>query len=263
MNLATFKTAYRSLIFRKGFALLNVFGITIGMICCLLIFHYVSFEKSYDSFSTVADQVVRLRLDSYNKGSLSWRSATSFPAIGPTMKKDFPEVVDYCRLIDFEPVLSYKEVDIKFKESKGYYADPAAIPMLGIQMLQGDVSKLLNETNQIILSQSTAKKYFGNADPIGKRLSILESIDLPNKDLSVVGVYKDFPVNSHLILNYLVSYKTLQSELNAQGDTSNATETGWGWYDFYTYLQLTPGTDLKKFESKFPAFCDRYMNTSE
>ena len=84
MNLATFKTAYRSLLFRKGFTLLNVFGITIGMICCLLIFHYVSFEKSYDSFSTVADQVVRLRLDSYNKGSLSWRSATSYPAIGPT-----------------------------------------------------------------------------------------------------------------------------------------------------------------------------------
>lgn len=263
MNLTTFKTAYRSLIFRKGFTLLNVLGITIGMICCLLIFHYVSFEKSYDSFSPVAEQVVRLRLDSYNKGSLSWRSATSYPAIGPTMKKDFPEVLDYCRLIDFESVLSYREADVKFKESKGYYADPGAIPMLGIQMVQGDASRLLLETNQIILSQSTAKKYFGLADPIGKRLSILESNDLPNKDLSVVGIYKDFPVNSHLILNYLVSYKTLQSELNAQGDTSNATETGWGWYDFYTYLQLKPGTDLKKFESKFPAFCDRYMNNSE
>ena len=153
MNLTTFKTAYRSLIFRKGFTLLNVLGITIGMICCLLIFHYVSFEKSYDSFSPVAEQVVRLRLDSYNKGSLSWRSATSYPAIGPTMKKDFPEVLDYCRLIDFESVLSYREADVKFKESKGYYADPGAIPMLGIQMVQGDASRLLLETNQIILSQ--------------------------------------------------------------------------------------------------------------
>ena len=83
----------------KVFAV-KYFGLAIGITCCLLIFQYVAFERSYDTFENNADQVVSLRLDSYQPGKLSWKSATSYPAFGPTMKKDFPEVENFCRLHD-------------------------------------------------------------------------------------------------------------------------------------------------------------------
>ena len=70
----------------------------------------------------------------------------------------------------------------------------------------------------------------------------------------VAGVYKDFPSNSHLIMNYLVSYSTLGQELRLQGDTSNASETAWGWYDFYVYIQLKQGINYQQLEAKMPAF---------
>jgi putative ABC transport system permease protein len=72
-------------------------------------------------------------------------------------------------------------------------------------------------------------------------------------------VFKDFPVNSHLVVDHLISYSTLGAINRFYGDTSNATETNFGWYDFYAYIQLKPGTDLKRFEAKFPAFCDKYI----
>ncbi|MBK9677322.1 MAG: hypothetical protein IPO69_00130 [Saprospiraceae bacterium] len=98
---------------------------------------------------------------------------------------------------------------------------------------------------------------------MGKRLLIGDEDLGADNALMITRVFKDFPVNSHLQLNYLVSYKTFQYRLNAQGDTTNASETEWGWYDFYTYLQLKKGTDLKKFEAKFPAFCNTHMNNGD
>ena len=97
--------AFRNFRRNKIFSLINIFGLAIGITCCLLIFQYVSFEKSFDTFEPQYSQVVRLRLDSYQQGKLAWKSATSYPAFGPTMKRDFPEVEDFCRLIDADVLL--------------------------------------------------------------------------------------------------------------------------------------------------------------
>src|ERR1700733_4620137 len=101
-----FKLALRNLVKRKGYSLLNILGLAIGIACCLLIFQYVSFERSYDRFNPDASQTYRLRLDAYQDGKLAWQSATSYPAIGPTMKRDFPEIESYCRLYDANLLLS-------------------------------------------------------------------------------------------------------------------------------------------------------------
>ena len=118
--------ALRNIIKRKGYSLLNIAGLTLGMSCCLLIFHYVSYERSFDKFENSPGQIVRVRLDSYQKGVLAFKSATSYPAIGPAMKKDFPEVQKFCRLKDDNLLLSNEKLNIKFTENKGYYADPAS-----------------------------------------------------------------------------------------------------------------------------------------
>jgi len=94
------RLAWRGLIKRKGYSALNILGLAIGITCCLLIFQYFAFERSYDSFQQNAGRIVRLRLDAWQKGKLAWQPATVYPAIAPAMKKDFPEVENYCRLID-------------------------------------------------------------------------------------------------------------------------------------------------------------------
>ena len=255
------KLAVRNLIKRKGYSLLNILGLAIGITCCLLIFQYVSFERSFDDFPEKSEQIARLRLDSYQQGKLSWQSATVYPAFGPTMKKDFPEVEDFCRLIDANVLLSNDEKNVKFNEEKGYFADPSFLDMFSIKLAKGNPKTALDAPDKLLLSESMARKYFGNEDPLGKRLMLRD----PNytRTLEVSGVFKEFPPNSHLIINHLLSYSTLGSILKNYGDTSNSTETAWGWYDFYIYLQLQKGTDLKKLESKLPAFCDRYINNNE
>lgn len=255
------KLAFRNLVKRRGYSLLNILGLAIGITCCLLIFQYVSFERSYDTFPERSRNIARLRLDAYLQGKLAWQSATVYPAFGPTMKKDFPEVEEFCRLIDAEVLLSNDQRDIKFSERKGYFADPSFVSMFSLAMTKGDPNKVLNGPGKIMLSETMAKKYFGNQEPMGQKLTIRD----PDytRTLEVTGIFKDFPVNSHLTVNHLVSYSTLGSILKERGDTSNATETTWGWYDFYTYFQLKPGTDVRKLEAKLPAFCDRYLNNQE
>src|SRR5205085_4330185 len=182
------KIAFRNLFKRKGYTILNVFGLAIGITCCLLIFQYVAFEKSYDTFEPQTNQVVRLRLDAYQQGKLAWQSATSYPAFGPTLKRDFPEVEDYCHLIDANLLLSNDERHIKFKEEKGYFADPSFLSMFNIQLIKGNVKTALDAPDKILLSENTAKKYFGNDDPLGKRLTDRD----PDytRTFEVTGVFK-------------------------------------------------------------------------
>ncbi|MEO5889874.1 MAG: FtsX-like permease family protein, partial [Ferruginibacter sp.] len=104
-------------------------------------------------------------------------------------------------------------------------------------------------------------KYFGNEEALGRKLAFRDPEF--TRTFEVTGVFKEFPANSHLIIHHLASYATLASMMRQSGDSSNPTETNFGWYDFYTYLQLAPGTDLKKFEAKLPAYCNRYVNNLE
>jgi putative ABC transport system permease protein len=253
-------TAWRGMMKRKGYAALNILGLAIGITCCLLIFHYVAYERSYDRFQANAGRIYRLRLDAYQQGKLAWQSATSFPAIGPAMKKEFPEVQQFGRLIDANLLLTNPEKNIKFTENKGYYADPSMLSMLDLRLVKGNPSTALDGPDKILLSETMARKYFGNVDPLGKRLTAL---DETLENCEVTGVFKDYPANSHLILNHLVSYSTLGKERRQLGDSSNRTETNWGWYDFYVYVQLKPGADWHALQAKLPAFCDRHMNNND
>jgi putative ABC transport system permease protein len=149
--------AFRNLFRRKGYSALNIAGLAIGITCCLLIFQYVSYEKSYDRFSNEAPGIVRLRLDSYQEGKLRWKSATSYPAIGPTLKKELPEVQDFCRLIDNEALLSNDERNVHFNEKKGYFADPSSIDMLGVKLLKGNPVKALDAPDKMVISETMAK----------------------------------------------------------------------------------------------------------
>ncbi|MDB5089559.1 MAG: FtsX-like permease family protein [Mucilaginibacter sp.] len=254
-----FTIGLRNLSKRKGYTALNILGLAIGITCCLLIFQYVSYERSYDTFQKNSSQIVRLRLDQYKQGKMMWQSATSYPGIAPTMKKMYPEVENYCRIIDDELLLSNDARNVKFSETKGYYADPSSIDMLGVDMISGSNTTSLIGPNKIIISQSMAKKYFGTDDVVGKTL--LARSSRLNESLQIGGVFKDYPKNSHLIIDYLVSYNTLEAELAINGDKSDRANKSFGWYDFYTYIQLKPGTDPQKFQAELSGIADKYINS--
>ena len=254
-----FKVAIRNLLKRSDYSILNVLGLSIGIACCLLIFQYVSYEKSYDNIPK-ADQIVRLRLDNYQDGKLDWQSAAVYPAFAPAMKKDFPEIENYCRLAVTELLLSNDERNVKSNEDKGYYADPSFISMFNVKVIKGNSATALNGLDKIMLSASMAEKFFGSENPIGKTLIYRAPFSV--KTFEVTGIFIP-PVHSHLVINYLISYPTIGSFRRQFGDMSRPEETSWGWYQFYTYLLLKKGTDLEKLENKFPAFCDRYINTLE
>ncbi|NUM74599.1 ABC transporter permease [candidate division KSB1 bacterium] len=257
-----FKIALRDLKKRKTYAALNILGLAIGLGCFLLIFEYVAHERSYDRFQDLGDRIVRVRLDSFRGGELMWKSATIYPAIAPAMKKDFPEVEDFCRLHDAELLLANDARNMKFSETKGYFADPSSLRMLEINLQKGDPASALSGPDQIIISEAMAKKYFGDEEPLGKRLTVRDPQGTWSYE--VTGVFRDYPRNSHLIIEYLVSYATLGKLARiVWGDTTNATETSWGWYDFYSYILLQPGADWKTLEAKLPAFCDRHLNSRE
>lgn len=255
------KIALRNLGKRRGNTFLNVAGLIIGITCCLLIFHYVSYERSYDDFHKQGDDIVRLRIDSYKGGELRWKSATVYPAIAPTMKKDFPEVQDFCRFIDAEFLITNEATQSKFNETKGYFADQSALRMFNIPLVQGNPSTALTGPDKMIISQSMASKYFGSKEALGKQLKVRYDGLLQNYEIS--GVFKDYPANSHLDIKYLASYDAFKKVLLTGGDSSDAAETAWGWYDFYAYIQLKPGADVNKLAAKLPAFSDKYMNSTE
>jgi putative ABC transport system permease protein len=156
-------------------------------------------------------------------------------------------------------LLINKQKNVKFNELKGYYADPSAINMLGLNLVKGNPANVLNSVDKMIISESFAKKYFGDNNPIGKTL--VSKDPAITEAYIITGVFKDYPRNSHLVIDYIISYSTFGKIRQLEGDTQNSTETGWRWYDFYTYLKLKPGTDLKKFDAGLASFCNVHINS--
>jgi len=264
------KIALRNILKRKRYSILNILGLAIGIACCLLIFQYVAYEKSYDRFQKNVDNIVRLRLDLHDQGKLTMQSATVFAGVAPLLKKDLPEVENYCRLIDTKiswqgsdpvqnnVVFTNEEKNIQALENKGYYADEGFVNMFSLKIIKGDKNTSLNGPNKIILSETLAKKYFGNDEAVGKQIRIHEGGH--KYSYLITGVFKDYPINSHLSFDYLISYPTFVNMIKRLGPKGLDAETTLGWYDFYVYLQLHEGTDLKKFDGQLISFSDKYLN---
>jgi putative ABC transport system permease protein len=251
--------AIRNFSKRKGYSILNLLGLTIGITCCLLIFEYVAYERSYDSFQPQADRIFRVQESDYQNGRFEVNWATTSPAVGPALKKDFPEVESFCRLYNYELLLSNDARHARFSETKSYVADAAALTILDLPLVKGNPATALQDVNKIVISESLAHKYFGAEDPLGKVLSVRNGGNL--RSLEVTGVFKNYPENSHLVLDVLISYPTLHQTFGAGNATYDPTELTWTWNDYYTYIELKKGTDPAAFQKKLRPFIDRHYNS--
>jgi putative ABC transport system permease protein len=232
-----FTVAFRNLFKHKTFSFINIFGLAIGMAAGLLIFQYVRFELSYDKFEANSPNIYRIETDRYNEGKLSTQWAAGTAGIGPLVKDNLPEVTNLARIRTAQAVMSYQ--DKEFREEKMLYVNEGFLPMFGYPALKGSVTDALKNIDQVVLTTSTARKYFGDADPIGK--TILMDKKEPFK---VIAVIPDPPANTHLKFNMLLSFATFQKFVN------DPTTTQWYWDGFFAYIQVRPGTDPQTLEKK-------------
>src|SRR5258706_1047800 len=237
-------SVWRYVLRNRAFTAINISGLIIGMTAFILIAQYVFHELSYDKFWGNADRVFRVQLDRYDKGELSTRWAAGCNGIGPDLKANFPEVKYYVRMTGSNALLSHG--DIFFKEDGVYYTSQDFFKVFGYRMISGEDSTALKGLNKIVLSQSMAKKYFGDENPVGKTMR-----NNGKTEYIVTGVFENLPENSHMKIDHLLSFATY-AKLVGRKNESELKE--WQWDGFLTYILLNENADVKQLEAKLPAF---------
>nr|WKN39701.1 ABC transporter permease [Tunicatimonas sp. TK19036] len=238
-----FKVALRHLAQKKVFSFISILGLAIGIAASLLILHYVRYELSYDRFHADTDRIYRVQYNTYQNGSLTFKCAAAVPAVGPAMKDNFPEILEFARFFPISGIMTYVNEagdPVSFREQKLQIATPSALTMFSFPLLAGNPETALEGDNKVVISQSAAKRYFGEEDPMGKTLRWQDG-----DELVVTGVMEDVPDNSHIQFDFLISYQTLNE------NTNNQSETIWGWYDFNTYVLLDEQADPDVFQAKW------------
>src|SRR5215210_4825172 len=192
-----FRVAWRHLQKSKLYALVNIFGLAVGICSCLLIGIYIWHELSFDRFHKNADRIARITWQ-YNFGDAENKTALTGTRVGPEFTRRFPEAEAYVRTLKYPRVVAYKEK--MFDEKNFFYADSAFFSVFSFPLLEGDPKTALNETDKIVLTQSAARKYFGNENPLGKTLKVGGT-----KDFLVTGITSDVPDNSKIKFDLVAS----------------------------------------------------------
>lgn len=226
------RVALRNLRNNKIYSLINVIGLAVGIGCCVIIVLYVNNELGYDKFNKQADQIYRpVAHIFYNGHTMDF--ALSPSPLGPALQNDFPQVVSYTRMRNFGmPVMRYG--DKVFSEPRFLVVDSAFFDVFTVHFLEGNPKTALTQPNSVVLTETMAKKYFGNADPMGKILNADNK-----RDWMVTGVIEDWPKDSHFRFDFLGSLCTY----------SDSRSTWWLSNNYYTYLLLRKGTDPSSFQN--------------
>ncbi|HTF21261.1 MAG TPA: ABC transporter permease [Chryseolinea sp.] len=249
-----FLVTIRTMLRNKVFSLITVCGFAIAIAAAFLLYQYVQFESGYDDFQN--KRLYRVSLKYFKGESVNGGNASNTSAAGPALKQEFPEVLNYARLVKsslFTSSLTKSVTNalefsrplesslVAFNEEYVYFADARFLDMFDFPLLSGNAETALKEPNSIVITESVARKYFGDEPALGKSLSL-------NREVSMIvtGVLKNIPENSHLKFDILLSYSTTGSTFD--GDNF------WGWSVFYTYLELAPGSDPAAFDIKINTF---------
>ncbi len=256
------KIAYRNLLKNKTFSLINIVGLTVAMTAGLLILQYVRFELSYDTYQDQHETLYRVQTDYYQQGKLQTQNAFTVPALAPTLAAEIPEVQDYFRLTswaDNYTILldSDSPAQRSFKEGNAIFADPAFVPLFSLDVLTTAADSLLQQPNRLIISESTAQRYFGESWQSANLAGQMVVVYTSNRDQAtsflIEGVYSDMPKNSHLAYDLVFSHASLPNFLPQEIPEEQRLgmfENSWGPTAWYTYLQLNETTQPKTVAQK-------------
>lgn len=241
-----FKLAVRNLLKHRGYSLINVVGLALGITCFVVILLFIQDEISYDHYHEHADRIYRVAeiLEPAENSS-------SQPfSVAPTLLNDFPGMVEQAvRFFNMQaPSLTLEYgPEKRFNEPRLFFADSTVFKVFTFPFLRGNPETALHEPNATVVTESMARKYFGNEEPMGKILRFEGE-----HDLHVTGILQDVPANFHFKFDFLVSFSTLRNILGAEPQ-------GWYWNPNWTYILLTEGTTPEMLEAQFPAFVDQYF----
>ena len=235
------KTAWRNLVKNKFYSIINIAGLTLGLAIGILILLWVQDELSFDSFHKNAANIYRLEI-SGGTGKSKQIFTSGVAPIGPLAKQQLPEVTEQVRLTGNGFYSLYKYQDKVFGDESAMFADPSFFSVFDFPLIKGDKSKPFVDDNSVVITKTTAEKFFGDADPIGK---VIIADDKQN--LTVSGVIADFPKNSSMRYDMLMPMSfNLKAMLKQGMDMSN----NFSYLDYDTYLTLKPGVSLKSLATK-------------
>lgn len=245
----SFKVTLRSFWRNKFQTAVNLIGLACGFMVFLAVFQYVSFEKSYDAFNRNADNIYRVKTALTRNGELQQEGVESMAALGPTGKRQLPEIMAYTKLYNIGAknncVISLADnPDRSFNEKLIQYASESFPEIFSLDMLEGDQTTALTGPFSAIISSSVAQKYFPGSSALGRQI-VFDDDDGNHEVLTVSGVFKDYPGNSHLEFDLLISFKTLFARTyNGENYGIERYANDWlGRFDFLTYFQLMPSAD--------------------
>jgi putative ABC transport system permease protein len=235
------KIALRNIVRQKGYSFINIAGLTLGLACFILIGLWVRDELSFDRFHEKKDRIFRI-MNKVQSGDLI---STPTYALAPALKEEYPEVEETSRVWPWAGSL-VRSGDMRFEENRICLADPGFLRMFTFPLLKGDPDAALANKNSIVLTETTARKYFGEEDPLGKVLFL----DEYNAEFVVSGMIEDIPPNSHIQFDLLARVELLGEERLAR----------WQEWTGPCYVLLRPGTSGADFTAKIADIYKRHVN---
>ncbi|MCF8304154.1 MAG: ABC transporter permease [Bacteroidales bacterium] len=247
------KTAIRNITSSKFYSLLNILGLSIGLIAFVFIFIYIRDELSYDKHHAKHERIHRLESQFTISNKADQWAIVPIP-MAPALQLEYPEVESYVRFQNTGNTL-YRHGEKEYYEEDFYYTDSTVFQVFTHHMLMGNPDKALTEPNAIVLTQSTAKKYFGGENPMG---NIITNAD--NRQYKVTGVIEDLPGNTHLKYDGLISAMTLAAEHGEEEFNSMEPVRFWN-IGVYSYVLLKENAGMQSIHDKFQGFYDKYMKS--
>ncbi|HYC84252.1 MAG TPA: ABC transporter permease [Chryseosolibacter sp.] len=252
-----FTLALRTLLKRKLYSFINIFGLAIGVAVCLVILKYVDFELSYDHYHKNAATIYRSTSTYWQNGELRGTGVVTAYSLGPAMAADIPEVKTYIRTHPMYggAVASYQpgagDARIFKEEDNMQFADSTFFDVFTYEAVQGNLATALDNPNSVVITKKIAEKYFGTGDALGKTLQV--SGGWADGSYEVTAVLTEVPENSHFVFDFMFPIHNLLAGPQYQQD-----KDGWGWNNFVTYVQLHDNADVKAAEAKIPAFVEKH-----
>ena len=263
------KIAYRNLVRHKIYSLINISGLAIGIAFCILTFLYVRHEWTYDAFHENADRIYRVYLEEKSSGKKIWRSPLLPLALGPALVEAYPEIARMARLTSVSN-FTHRQVRVSYGEkvfeAEHLFVDQSFFEMFSFPLKWGDAELALKERHAVVLSDAVARKFFGNENPVGKRLTLRSQqrvvkdgripYSYPSQDFMVTGVAEPFPENSSIRFDLLLPYENVAFFF--KWDITKSTL----WNTCNIYVQLSTEAQPAELETKLAPLVKKALHPS-
>jgi len=263
-----FKIAFRNFLKHKSFTAINIFGLTLGMVCCIIVFKFILAQTGYDSYFPNKNRLFRITVASEVLSTGEKSTGALSPLLWtPTMEKNYPEIENSTRIVKSWDPLTFEVGESRISQPQVYYGEDTILGLFNWKIISGNQDNLFKEPNTVVISESCAKKYFNDTNVVGKTISHVQQKRDENgkiveikKPLKITGLMANIPEKSHIRPEVLISFISLNEiyggDINAG---SHPNPDFWRYTIGYSYVLLKEKTDPKELESKFPDFLKQHI----